>query len=77
MAEQNRQVGNQETMAGNLKEKPADAESFDAGGYAGETGPSDVGPHGSGSGPNVSTQGGGTGSSKQGGNTGGTPNASG
>ena len=50
-------------MAGNLKEKPADAESFDGQKHAGGT--------------NVSSQDGGTGSTRQGGNTGGSKDASG
>ncbi len=69
--------GGQETMMGNLKEKPAHAASFDDNQYASESEPTADAPGPDAGGANVSTQGGGTGSSKQGGNTGSTPNASG
>ena len=66
-----------ETMAGNLKEKPADADSFDGQEYAGGGG-QDAGTGGGyAGGTNVSSQGGGSGSTKQGGNTGGSKDASG
>ena len=62
--------GDPDTMQGNLKEKPADARSFDDKQYAGESEPSSVGTGGDAGGANVSRQGGGSGSSKQAGNTG-------
>lgn len=66
-----------ETMAGNLKEKPADAESFDGQKYAGGGGQDEGTGGGYAGGTNVSSQGGGSGSTKQGGNTGDRKDASG
>jgi hypothetical protein len=80
MAEDRNQnpAGGQETMQGNLREKPAHASSFADNQYAGDKEPGpDAMPSGDAGGANVSQQGGGTDSSKQGGNTGNTPNASG
>ena len=78
MAEQDeRASGGQETMQGNLKEKPGNAASFDDNQYAGGAEPAPDEADGSAGGANVSKQGGGTGSNKQAGNTGSTPNASG
>jgi hypothetical protein len=78
MAEKEEGSGAGETMAGNLKEKPADAESFDGQEYAGGGAGADAGTGGGyAGGTNVSSQGGGSGSSKQGGNTGGSKDASG
>lgn len=72
------QSGGQETMQGNLREKPAHAGSFADNQYAGEKEPGpDAMPAGDAGGANVSKQGGGTGSSKQGGNTGTTTDSSG
>lgn len=68
---------NQETMQGNLREKPKHASSFSDNQYAGEREPSSDDMEGTAGGPGVSTQGGGSDSSKQGGNTGHTPDASG
>jgi hypothetical protein len=78
MADERKQdSGNQETMQGNLRDKPAHASSFADNQYAGDTEPVPDEMEGSAGGANVSKQGGGTGSSKQAGNTGSTPNASG
>jgi hypothetical protein len=77
MAEKEEGSGGGETMEGNLKEKPADADSFDGQEYAGGGG-QDAGTGGGyAGGTNVSSQGGGSGSTKQGGNTGGSKDASG
>jgi hypothetical protein len=74
---QNQSSGGQETMQGNLREKPNNASSFADNQYAGEAEPASGGEDAGAGGANVSQQGGGSGSSKQGGNTGSTPNASG
>jgi hypothetical protein len=71
---QNQGSDGQETMQGNLRDKPKDASSFADNQYAGDTEPAS-GDENSGE-VNISQQGGGSGSSKQGGNTGSTPNAS-
>ena len=77
MAEKEEGAGGRETMAGNLKEKPADAESFDGQNSPGGGG-QDAGTGGGyAGGTNVSSQGGGSGSTKQGGNTGDRKDASG
>jgi hypothetical protein len=77
MPEQEGSSNSRETMAGNLKEKPADADTFDAQNYAGEQeGPHSGGEGGYAGGTNVSSQGGGSDSSKQGGDTGGRTDAS-
>ena len=78
MPEQEKQAAStQDTMEGNLKEKPQHAASFDAQKYAENEGSPSSGPDGSAGGANVSAQGGGSGSTKQAGNTGHTPDASG
>jgi hypothetical protein len=78
MPEQEESSDSRETMAGNLKEKPADAATFDDQKYAGQQeGPHSGGDGGYAGGTNVSSQGGGSGSTKQGGNTGGSKDASG
>jgi hypothetical protein len=78
MSEQEGSSNSQETMAGNLKEKPADADTFDGQKYAGQQeGPNSGEAGGHAGGTNVSSQGGGSGSTKQGGNTGGSKDASG
>lgn len=75
--DQNQGSKNQETMQGNLREKPKHATSFADNQYAGESEPVATESAGDAGGANVSQQGGGSGSSKQAGNTGNTPNASG
>lgn len=75
--DKSRSSSNQETMQGNLREKPKHASSFADNQYAGDSEPVDEETAGSAGGANVSRQGGGSDSSKQGGNTGHTPDASG